>query len=441
MYRQFDLTVVCSAASLAPPMRLTAVRAAAWLVVVLALSLGTAEAAGVAVGREATVKSLAGLNVRSEPSQDAPILTVADGGDFVNVLEASGDWFKVDYDGTVGWVSGAYLGPARDRGTLSTRGSRRGDAIVTDDGVLLRVPYRTQLDGSAYASANCGPASVGMALAAFGEYLPTTDIRRAANRLQGTTGWYDTGTSLEVLAAIAASNGLVVRGLHAGGGYDRWSFDDVRQALRSGHLVIPQVHLATLPGQEHSNRAVDHFIVIVGYEAGRFIYHDPAFTGSAGHSLEIDEARLALAWKRSDFPFAAFSVGPGAGMEPLIAPPPAPPRAEPTAEPALALPAPDRRAASAALRTMLESEAAISIAEAPPEPPLAEPVAPSTAAPAPTDVVVMIEPAATPEVAAPTLAPTPRFATMRAWPLVVAFAIGLALLASRRTPSVRGEVG
>jgi hypothetical protein len=103
----------------------------------------------------------------------------------------------------------------------------------------------------------------------------------------------------------------------------------VRDVLRRGRLVIPQVHLASLPGQGHSNRGVDHYIVITGFEGNRFFYNDPAFSGGAGHGLSISQEGLALAWKRGDYRFAAFSVGPGDGMEPLIAPPPAPRRVEP----------------------------------------------------------------------------------------------------------------
>src|SRR5687767_290763 len=166
-------------------------RAIAWLAVALALAVGSVEAAEVAVGREATVRSVDGVNLRAAPSTDAELLTIAEGGDFVLVIEAQGEWAKVEYDGVLGWAHTQFLGPARDRGEVSTRGRRPG-AVVTESAVRLPIPYRTQLDGSAYQSANCGPASVGMVLQAFGKYLPTTDIRRAANRMQGTTGWYDT---------------------------------------------------------------------------------------------------------------------------------------------------------------------------------------------------------------------------------------------------------
>jgi hypothetical protein len=191
------------------------------------------------------------------------------------------------------------------------------------------VPYYSQFDGTAYQSANCGPSSLHMALAAFGKSTSVQELRRAANRMQGTTGWFDSGVAIDVLADLASQQGLVVRGLRHGGAYDQWTFDEVRQALRNGNLVIPQVHLASLPGHGRSSRAVDHYIVITGFEGGRFFYNDPAFGGGAGHGLSISEDGLALAWKRGDYRFAAFSVGPGWGMEPLVAPPPPPRSAEP----------------------------------------------------------------------------------------------------------------
>src|SRR5262249_27980781 len=154
---------------------------------------------------------------------------------------------------------------------VATRGNRpTGTAAVGS--TWLPVPYYSQFDGTAYSRANCGPASLLMALAAFGKDVSVSDIRRSANRLQGTTGWYDAGVAIDVLAALAGRYGLSVRW---GGNGDRWSFDELRAALRRGHLVIPQVHLASLPGQERSSRGVDHYIVITGFDEGRFYYNDP----------------------------------------------------------------------------------------------------------------------------------------------------------------------
>ena len=51
--------------------------------------------------------------------------------------------------------------------------------------VRLDVPYRTQLDGSISAQANCGPTSVAMALESFGIYIPTSHARAIATRAMG----------------------------------------------------------------------------------------------------------------------------------------------------------------------------------------------------------------------------------------------------------------
>src|SRR3954471_13432460 len=61
------------------------------------------------------------------------------------------------------------------------------------------VPWRTQLDGSRFAGANCGPASLGMVLDAFGTAKGTDDLRYRSHTYQGTWGSY-TGTGLEHLA-------------------------------------------------------------------------------------------------------------------------------------------------------------------------------------------------------------------------------------------------
>src|SRR5206468_1535319 len=80
-------------------------------------------------------------------------------------------------------------------------------------------------------------------------------------------------------------------------------------------------------------------------------------------------------------PFAAFSLGPGAGTEPLVGPPA--PTAPPPAEPAAPLPQPeppaaivtlaDRQAASAAIRRLLEAESATRSSTPQPDLPMAEP--------------------------------------------------------------------
>lgn len=58
-----------------------------------------------------TVTSDTGLNVRTEASTDAAVLTVLDCGTQVDVLSTSADgtWHQVTYNGVTGYVSGDYL--------------------------------------------------------------------------------------------------------------------------------------------------------------------------------------------------------------------------------------------------------------------------------------------------------------------------------------------
>ena len=98
--------------------------------------------------------------------------------------------------------------------------------------VLLDVPYRSQLDDSPYAGANCGPASIAMVLGAYHLNVSTDTLRARVNDLQGTWGDYRAGTSPESIAAIVERYGLrpTVR---------RWTLDEVRAQLDAGVLVVP----------------------------------------------------------------------------------------------------------------------------------------------------------------------------------------------------------
>src|SRR5437016_11661851 len=96
-------------------------RFAVLLALMLSLVSGTVYAAsGVTAGHEATVSSQDGLNVRSEPRSSAEVVAVADDGDFVNVLagpmgQGDDEWYRVEYEGEVGWVAGGFLVAPRDR--------------------------------------------------------------------------------------------------------------------------------------------------------------------------------------------------------------------------------------------------------------------------------------------------------------------------------------
>src|SRR5262252_7955275 len=90
--------------------------------------------------------------------------------------------------------------------------ARGGDEHVLD------VPYRNQLDGSAYALANCGPTSVSMALLYYGVDASPWDVRVGAMKAQHSWVTDDGGYSGRYGVFIYNPATVVEgRGLHADG--------------------------------------------------------------------------------------------------------------------------------------------------------------------------------------------------------------------------------
>jgi uncharacterized protein YvpB len=178
------------------------------------------------------------------------------------------------------------------------------------DGDLSRltVPYRTQLDGSRAASANCGPTSVGMALEAFGLFVPTGELRSLADWLQGN--WDpNNGVAIEVLGQMVRRYELRALDLQRpGGGLHRWTLEEVRHHLRAGHPVIPQLRYRLLPGKEDFPYGYDHYVVLTGFSGDTFYYNDPIPNGGRGQHLSISAATLLRAWESSSEPLAALAV-------------------------------------------------------------------------------------------------------------------------------------
>lgn len=175
----------------------------------------------------------------------------------------------------------------------------------------LGVPHRSQFDGTYYAETNCGPASLGMILEAYGLRYPTDAIRGEVNRFQGDSN-PDNGTSLGAVALVAERAGLYPVGLHR-----RWSIDDVRAHLTAGRPIITLVRFADLPGNSGSDLATNHYIVLSGLSGDQFIYNDSAYVQGAGRGLLISPDVLQSAWANSVIPghAVAFSLDrTGAGL-------------------------------------------------------------------------------------------------------------------------------
>lgn len=61
-------------------------------------------------GRTGRVTLTSGyLNIRNGPSTNAPVIGMAPNGAVVNILEQVGDWYRINYNGIDGYVSGQYI--------------------------------------------------------------------------------------------------------------------------------------------------------------------------------------------------------------------------------------------------------------------------------------------------------------------------------------------
>jgi hypothetical protein len=198
-----------------------------------------------------------------------------------------------------------------------------GAAGWLDDSLLwLGVPPRSQYDGTPYQAANCGPSALGMVLEAYGLDLPTAKVRDYANYLQGTYG-YDDGIALDYLAEIGRRANLRPMGLYRqGGGYRRWSVDDVRAAVLKGYPVIALVVYRLLPGSGGYGGNINHYVVIDGLLGDDFLYNDSAYGGGGARALVITPEQLEDAWAGADIHHHAVAFGIGEGTEGLLGPDP-----------------------------------------------------------------------------------------------------------------------
>lgn len=205
------------------------------------------------------------------------------------------------------WVEQADVGPVQPPRPWEL--PRAYPALLHPDTLRLLVPYRSQLDGSPWEDANCGPTTLGMALEALGTPLSSAQLRREVLDAQQLWG-DDVGVYMEALARVAEAHGARVLDLHQADGLKRWTLDDVRRHVRQGHPVILQVVYRALPGRERSPYYGDHYIVITGLLGDQFLYHDSVDSDGLGHDRVISPERLARAMNASDrtYAYAGFAL-------------------------------------------------------------------------------------------------------------------------------------
>lgn len=259
-------------------------------------------------------------NLRPAPDLESPTVTWLQRGTVSETLDDGNHLLRIFNPGNgrergavEGWVSVENVVAAGPTLAAERRGMRwldkaRIGSLRSGDGVWLMVPYRTQLDGSRPAAANCGPASIGMALEYFNVPATNAELRTVAHRLQGTSG-ADTGFAIEHLQRTVELLGMKGFDLYSGKELKKWSLDDLRSHIMRGHPVVPQLRFRTMPGRSHSDYWEDHYVVICGVQGNDFIFNDPVDTEGPGHGRLISAKELEEAWSTSHFPFAAFAVG------------------------------------------------------------------------------------------------------------------------------------
>jgi hypothetical protein len=208
-----------------------------------------------------------------------------------------------------GWVTAADLGPVQT--PMATEVPRAYPFTLGPDVLRLKVPYRTQLDGTPWAEANCGPTTLAMVLEGRGLEVTSGQVRKLVLDAQGLWG-NDTGVYMEALAEVASQYGVRVIGLQDHSGSLRaWSVEEVRAQVQLGRPVILQVAYRGLPGRERALYGGDHFIVISGLVGDDFLYHDPINSDGLGFDRLMTSAHLQRAMNTSDkrYAHAGFALG------------------------------------------------------------------------------------------------------------------------------------
>jgi LysM repeat protein len=208
-----------------------------------------------------------------------------------------------------GWVDAFDLDVGRAPPTRQLPQAYPSDTAM--DIFHVFAPYRSQLDGSPYAEANCGPTAVGMALDAFGVSMPARQLRAEALDAQHMYG-NGVGTLITALAQVVSQHGLAAIDLRDEvGALRRWSLDDIRAHVHLGQPVIVQVRYRSLPGRGGAYYFGDHYILLTGVLGDGFLYNDPIDIDGLGWDRVISGATLRTAMNASDARYAYTAVAVG----------------------------------------------------------------------------------------------------------------------------------
>jgi len=289
------------------------------------------------IGQVINVRSA--LNLRAQPSTRSAVIRTLRNGVQVEVLAKSGDWYKVQYRGKVGWVFHRYLriltgsgdleipdagdSPSNDpaQPDLPTNDTPPSDASsdvdtsnlsnnVTRNGNHIEVrgvPTFAQRGRDAYSSdgsswrphAYCGPTSVQMVLAYHGHRKsrdwiamthPSTGRRIQSSQHRGQIYAKGAGAAYAPMVNLAKSLGL-------NNSRQVWtsSLSDLQSRISAGRPQIVGVRgrIRYKGGGSWNTRG--HVIVVRGFDRdGDVIVNDPAGSGQRHVIRRSDFTRIWL---------------------------------------------------------------------------------------------------------------------------------------------------
>jgi hypothetical protein len=193
--------------------------------------------------------------------------------------------------------------------SLASSSGPRGSSRTDQNGVVLAVPWRSQLvDPSGASLTTDGPASLGMILEAYGVVVGTADLEALA------ASWQEPWTPsqpvrLETLTRIAQRGSLRPLGPSYGTGGDEWTAAVARDYIKRGYPVLALVRPAFISSAAADPNQPDRYVVLMGFDEDALLYHDPS--SPDGAARRVSPAELDLAWANAAP--ARQGVAPGFG--------------------------------------------------------------------------------------------------------------------------------
>jgi uncharacterized protein YvpB len=137
----------------------------------------------------------------------------------------------------------------------------------------LVIPWLSQLSQTAaYGRGDCGAAGVAMLLQWKGKTITVDDVSKATGKVPGYTLL---GFPELILAAITYGLNLV---------HQNMSLEQVCAEIDDGQPVLCLVNYRSLPATMRFDGAYNsgHYILVVGYDENRIVYHDPYWRDETG---------------------------------------------------------------------------------------------------------------------------------------------------------------